>query len=580
MKRKILLTGFIFVFTVLVLIAALVFWPGGTEALNPNHTGCSTCHSFHNAPGQKLTNDAVVEVLCLSCHGPAGISTLKADVHKNKPSSSYAPFTMTCTDCHDAHDNRQNWLAGTNLKQVGKKITGSLDARISTPNSGVRDVVFESRGTDAGGPSLHSFADNDQDGNGTYDGACEVCHTLAANHRNNSSGDHAHYTGQTCTDCHPHDGFFNGSGGGCTGCHGSPQDKGDGPPTRRAISGEFGLTSHHVVGGPVTDDDCGVCHYEAVDGSYHQDNKVDLRNPDDASVGALISFAQFTHTPSDDYAGSGQQHILDVQDNFCMKCHDSNGATETNFSGNALQPFSSNSRDVPNVFDRFDTANSYHHAVPGAGTNEYCIPSTTNGNNITMELPWNQNSTHDVISCFDCHMTGGHGSANQRMLRTSIDLDGLETAGAAADIGLIPSSVRTDVETFCSLCHKSSVYVIDSDPEAVGSIFEDHPGSQGQHSAASGNEMGCIGCHGGIVDFGAGLASGGNGAARGNLHGGSFVWGSGTFSAGVTTEYFMVGGWNSGWYTFIDKGNPMGGCGGGDCNHKGRSNSEGKSYTR
>jgi predicted CXXCH cytochrome family protein len=575
-RRTLLLLSFGFVL-IIGIFTLRISWPGSAAALNPNHGNCSICHSLHGAPGQKLTSDAVVEVLCLSCHGPVGAASLKAEVHKNKPSSSYAPFTMTCTDCHDPHDNRQNWLSGTNLKQVGKNISGSSDARISTPNSGIRDVVFESRGTDAGGPSLHSFADNDQDGNGNFDGACEVCHTLAANHRNNSSGNHAHYTGQTCTQCHDHTNYFNGAGGGCTGCHGSPQDKGDGGPTRRAITGEFSLTSHHVLGGAVSDDDCGVCHYEAVDGAYHQNNQVDLRNPDNASVGAIISFAQFSRNTGTDVLESW---VTNVQNNFCLKCHDADGATATNFSGNPLRPFSASDRDVPNVFAQFSPTNSYHHAVRGAGSNPYCIPSASNGNQITMELPWNQNATHDVISCFDCHGASGHGSANQRMLRTSIDLNGLEAAGAASDIGLIPVSVRTAVETFCTRCHKASVYVSSTDSQAAGSIFEYHGASQNQHRAAGGNEMGCIGCHGGIVQFDGGLPTNGNGAARGNLHGGNFVWGPGTFSAGVTTQHFMVGGWISGWYTFVDKGNPMGGCGGGDCNHTGRSNAEGKSYTR
>jgi hypothetical protein len=39
-----------------------------------------------------------------------------------------------------------NCFAGINLKSVGRKITGATYARISTANSGIREVVFESRG--------------------------------------------------------------------------------------------------------------------------------------------------------------------------------------------------------------------------------------------------------------------------------------------------------------------------------------------------------------------------------------------------------------------------------------------------
>lgn len=208
MKRQLIfLSGFGFVLFIAIL-AVTLYYPESTDALNPGHGNCSICHSVHSAPGQLLTNDAVSEVLCLSCHGPGGVSTLKADVHENKSGSSYPAFRMTCMDCHNPHDNMQNYLAGINLKSVGRKISGSSNARISTPNSGVRDVVFESRGTTVGDPFLHSFADNDQDGNGIYDGACEVCHTLTRFHHNNSSGNHLHQVGKTCTSCHNHDTNF------------------------------------------------------------------------------------------------------------------------------------------------------------------------------------------------------------------------------------------------------------------------------------------------------------------------------------------------------------------------------------
>lgn len=545
MKRRLILSlgfGFVLVITILVVI---INWPGSTEALNPDHGTCSICHSLHNSPGQTLTNDAVVEVLCLSCHGPAGAATKKAEVHKNKDGSSYS-FYMTCPDCHDPHDHRGNWLSGMNLAQVGKNLDGTGNAMIPTPNSGDRDVVFESRGTDAGGPSLHSFADNDEDGNTIYDGACEVCHTLALNHRNNSSGNHAHYTGTNCIACHPHDGFFQGSGGGCTACHSSGQGG------RRAVIGEFSLTSHHVMGGAVTDDDCGVCHYEAQ--GDHMDGNVDLLNPDTGS--RLTPFAAFSRNTASDALESW---VTDVQNNLCLKCHDADGATATNFSGNPLQPFSSADRDVPNVFTQFDTGNSYHHAVRGPGNNPYC-------NINTMEPPWNQGD-HDMISCFDCHEAGGHGSSNQRMLRNAIDLVTMENATVKEDL---PAGMGVTVEAFCIRCHKSLEYV----GGGSNSIFEFHGANQNQHQGGASNELGCMGCHGGIVNMwhskqGVPMP---NGYGRGNIHGGSFTWTADSFADGTATEHFMLGGWISGWQTI----GAMGYCRGGDCNH---SNSS-KDYTR
>jgi len=207
MKMK----NILFIVGISVLGTALIFFfqSNRTEALNPSHNGCATCHSLHGAPGQTLTNDLSVEVLCLSCHGPAGIATKKAEVHTNDTFSSYPAFRMTCMDCHNPHDDMENVYRGLNLLQVGKKLDSTGYAKISTPNSGIRDVVFESRGLDAGDPSLHSFADGDEDNNGTYDGSCEVCHTQTRFHRNNSSGIHRHQAGRTCTNCHSHTNYFN-----------------------------------------------------------------------------------------------------------------------------------------------------------------------------------------------------------------------------------------------------------------------------------------------------------------------------------------------------------------------------------
>lgn len=172
---------------------------------------CASCHQLHGTTGfNRLLKQSVVEVLCLTCHGPAGISTLKAAVHKNKARSNYPAFSMSCRVCHDPHSIQKiNWLGTTNIKQVGSKQDSTGFARILTPNSGIREVVFRSRGSGAGQPTLHSFADGDQDLNGYYDGVCETCHTLAQNHRNTASGDHRHNRGKTCVNCHAHVNGFN-----------------------------------------------------------------------------------------------------------------------------------------------------------------------------------------------------------------------------------------------------------------------------------------------------------------------------------------------------------------------------------
>jgi predicted CXXCH cytochrome family protein len=199
--------GALFILPALIASAALLLLAPSAGAIIPGHQ-CSYCHSLHGATvDNALLNNAQIEALCMTCHGPTGVSTLKADVHSNAtPRSAYPPFRITCRGCHASHSNVPNWMLGTNIKLVGA-VTTTKYAQIVTVNSGTRFVTFESRGFTAGGPTLHSFADSDQDGNGYYDGVCETCHTLTGHHRNNAP-DLSHHTGDTCTKCHAHNNRF------------------------------------------------------------------------------------------------------------------------------------------------------------------------------------------------------------------------------------------------------------------------------------------------------------------------------------------------------------------------------------
>lgn len=195
----------------LLIVLFLVIIPGTreSEALLPGHD-CAGCHTVHGASGfGQLLNADIVETLCLTCHGPGGASTLKADVHVNEARSEYPAFYVTCRDCHDPHDGLANWLGSVNIMAVGSAKDFTRLAKIPTINNGIQNVVFTSRGTSVGELSLHSFADADEDLNGVYDGVCEMCHTLTKHHRNNPSGGHVHNAGKTCTECHSHATNFN-----------------------------------------------------------------------------------------------------------------------------------------------------------------------------------------------------------------------------------------------------------------------------------------------------------------------------------------------------------------------------------
>jgi len=177
-------------------------------ALNPNHQ-CSFCHNLH---GAVITPPAQQQTMCLTCHGPAGTSTLKAAEHRNAQNSQYPTFNFACRNCHDPHDSLNNWQTATtgrkNIKMVGLPLNSTNNAMLATPNNGNQYVLFESRGSGVGQPTLHSFADNNQDGQTSptglaWDAVCEVCHTLTKHHTNKARS--SHQTGNTCTtSCHKH----------------------------------------------------------------------------------------------------------------------------------------------------------------------------------------------------------------------------------------------------------------------------------------------------------------------------------------------------------------------------------------
>ena len=83
-------------------------------------------------------------------------------------------YVADCTVCHDVRGETSN------LKFILEVIT--------TP------VIFTARTGD------NSFADGDD----TYDGVCEVCHTTTLHHRNDGSDGTAHHDGEDCTTCHLH----------------------------------------------------------------------------------------------------------------------------------------------------------------------------------------------------------------------------------------------------------------------------------------------------------------------------------------------------------------------------------------
>lgn len=365
-------------------------------------TGCPNCHQLHGASGSTLTNYAIAEDLCLSCHtdganpnAPSGVSTHLSPKYVANDSAA------TCVQCH-GHRGQ----AGGNLALIRDSVR--------TPNSGKRDVIFTSRGTDAvagtwpstlpgAGPGLNSFAD----GNATYDGVCEVCHTQTVNHQNGTvlpdNSNHAHNAGLQCTRCHLHSGGFKG-GGPCSACHDTGGQGTTGPNSRRPIIPEMARASHHV-GSTYQDTDCRTCH----DMSQHQQGTVRLKNQDDTTIVYALAGNPLTDSA-----------VARTLTPFCLSCHDGS-------AGGRAKPFS-DSVAVPVV----DTARwrlaAHQTAAPVAGCfgdGSFGCHGTAHGSQKVKLLGLQPAVSPDSGStpgyyqeegfCFNCHRSGG-AAANKDML--------------------------------------------------------------------------------------------------------------------------------------------------------------------
>ncbi len=520
---------------------------------------CVQCHSVF---GTYVPRDADQETACKQCHNETGAASQKAQVSLHTVNGGGT--IVDCGQCHEVH-NSSNYSFDTVDTHTGGVTARNLDF-IRWNVSKYQPQALE--------PAL--FQNRNQfvfkTGNTPYNGVCQTCHTKTSKHTNDGFDDtnganantanNSHQQGADCADCHTHLAGFQPGGDNCLACHGISGS------SIYDVESQFARASHHVMGGAVTNDDCGVCHAEAADILLHADGSIDLRAPDGgANISVTLPLTR------NRLSATLESDVLAVQNDFCLKCHDSDGATVTKFSTDALRPFSSADRIVPDVDAQLDPLQStFHHPVKQAGSNPYTTSTATNGNAVTMQAPWNQTSNaHDVITCFDCHETTGHGSVNQRFLLDAIDFD---TMVATTNGSNLPNGMGASVESFCSRCHSSSVYVTEQNPQQAGSLFDEHGQGKKDHSAANGNELGCMACHGGITNL-SGISD--NGALPGNLHGSSFTWpnGSGGTSAGTSTEFFLLGGYVNGWD--INANRDQASCWGGGCHHNSGS---GESYSR
>ncbi len=209
----------------------------------------------------------------------------------------------------------------------------------------------------------------------------------------------------------------------CLACHLVAQDNGDGVPVggRRAVVGEFPAGNAHAHYGAVLDDNsCQVCHDQAT----HSDGNVDLFDPDGGSNYSFVQKEDLTSDPD--------------LSNFCMNCHDANGAARL---AAPLNPFG-NGNTPPNTAERFSGTLQWNEWY-----GDFCFGSE--GSNRPV------NSHHDIsdsdqtfsgakLECLNCH--GAHTSALSQPTADPFNTD---------------SAWNGTVNGFCLSCHNGGANPLD-----------------------------------------------------------------------------------------------------------------------
>jgi predicted CxxxxCH...CXXCH cytochrome family protein len=362
--------------------------PTNTQLVGGN-VECSSCHGVHDVSGGTLTNDGYLlrmtndANLCLDCH-------------------NYGQHNgMDCLVCHQVHNTNKS-----NIYMIRDVI--------ATPSSGNKAVIFTSES------GTNSFSDGD----GTYNGICEVCHTGTSHHTNTNDG-HNHNDGANCTGCHSHDNNFTPVG--CHSCHEGP-----------AYPQQYPLTgAHEKHAGEQYRFPCSTCHFEHGNGGAaeptHSSGTVDvvfdpsgLAFPFGADAGLTPTWNSGTKTCSNVYCHSDGRNAVRGTDGI-----DTWGGTGSSPGTFATTP----AWDVGSITDCY----ACHNGI-GNMTSPFTItephfdtdpPST--GKHTSAAHTGNSQEWDGVISyasnstqCFWCHNTNGGngtGAVNQGTYGTYFHVD-------------------------------------------------------------------------------------------------------------------------------------------------------------
>ena len=313
--------------------------------------------------------------LCLSCHtGWPQAVAYAGSIHSH---NAYA----SCEACHNPDGNQAHSFQTHDSTVDPSKFTVISSAAIGRVNGMRNGTVFCTQCHNGAIAIPHAVPVPNKN--------CNVCHTPSGTADAHSIVPFATMTVAGCVDCH-------------SVAQSVPDLVADNNNGVRSITQEFGKWSHHVTGVELDNAHCAACHLEGkisggkvvIDFDVHmKDATTHLRNADtDADM--VWNPASPNHS---------------TMDNYCMTCHDGNGATSPmsvliqkyiNDNGvaaagktaSAKNPFGdtiSNRYDkmqrpaVINVSSQFDTTNNSHHGVKGprySGNSRFTGTNPVDGN--------------------------------------------------------------------------------------------------------------------------------------------------------------------------------------------------------
>jgi len=434
--------------------------------------------------------------------GGGGGSDLKVKRHY---SSTYTDPTtgslldVKCVECHNPMSTQSN------LAFVRSSLRG-------------RSVVF----------TAYSGANSFADGDATYNGVCEVCHTQTNFHRYDGSEPiHSHNNGKDCRLCHQH---INGYQpvvepaaphnapefiANCAYCHVSAIDFGTKIPDAKcnqchtpagAMKASYptapNVLTHNTANGSGSytySNDCVDCHNPM----WSQANLQLIRPTLTGSIvpGSNIDFTAYTgagsfadgpphnenvcetchsltnHHQSDGTAPGGQSHNDGLD---CAACHPHSSAflpTENNCVAchNQSPPFTSSDPNRRQIVEGIpgdgngDFVKTSHHIVAGPSSLEVVTPDT----------------------CRICHDQSQHQTFGDGV---SVLLNNQDSAGSTYTYNGTPASL----EPFCLGCHDSNGSLVNGSQPFIGAGDTNSPANIGWKPGISAHRVlnSCFNCHG------------------------------------------------------------------------------------